>query len=277
MDEITDIKSIIVTVSSYIIALEERIAELEKIEDECLKIIDDSGIKGSLITRRFGGNYSYCIQHYYNGKAHRKAISKSDAVVSALAKAEYCRSALKLLRAQHTQLAGIIAKLPTQNECDIADSFNPGKAIVCPDICRPRTAIIAEFTGRQSRTDFHSEGLKYQTIRGENVRSKSEVIIADALFNHDLPYVYEYPFTFPNGKTSLVDFAVMHPITMQVFYWEHFGMLDNEQYVNDAVRKLNIYEKYGLYPGENLIITRETSSIPFSSAKVEQVIQRFFG
>jgi hypothetical protein len=47
---------------------------------------------------------------------------------------------------------------------------------------------------------FLEEGLIHRTARGELVRSKSEVIIADLLDGLGLPYSYEQPFTGPDGS-----------------------------------------------------------------------------
>ena len=47
----------------------------------------------------------------------------------------------------------------------------------------------------------------HSSLFGEMVRSKSEVIIADQLANHDFEYGYEQPLTI-NGVTKYPDFTI---------------------------------------------------------------------
>ena len=42
-------------------------------------------------------------------------------------------------------------------------------------------------------------------------------------------------------------------------YWEHEGMLDHPEYARSAVKKIELYEMNGIYPGDTLILTFETS------------------
>ena len=53
---------------------------------------------------------------------------------------------------------------------------------------------------------FSPDSPDYTTARGERVRSKSEVIIADTLARHGIPYRYEYPLELNyrrNGRAEL--------------------------------------------------------------------------
>lgn len=47
----------------------------------------------------------------------------------------------------------------------------------------------------------------------------------------------------------------------ELIYHEHLGLLDEEKYRRDNLRKLNDYRKNGIYPGKNLIVTYETEGI----------------
>ena len=55
---------------------------------------------------------------------------------------------------------------------------------------------------------FLESGLIHRTTRGELVRSKSEVIIADLLDGFGVPYAYEQPFKGPDGSIRYPDFTV---------------------------------------------------------------------
>ena len=122
------------------------------------------------------------------------------------------------------------------------------------------------------------------TDNNEQVRSKSEVIIANALKTAGVPYRYEFPLLVDKNPEANagVDFCQLHPDfyclnlrTRQEFAWEHFGMMDDPEYAAHAAEKLELYAENGFFPGKNLIITMETSENPLSSKLLKSVIQTY--
>ena len=77
---------------------------------------------------------------------------------------------------------------------------------------------------------FLEEGLIYRTERGDLVRSKSELVIADKLHARGIDYAYEQPLVLPNGRTRYPDFTIADHAHGVTFYWEHLGMLDDQGY-----------------------------------------------
>ena len=71
---------------------------------------------------------------------------------------------------------------------------------------------------------FFEEHLIHRTARGEMVRSKSEVIIANALAAKGIDYAYERPLLI-EGVTKYPDFTIEDMESGQTIYWEHCGML----------------------------------------------------
>jgi len=71
---------------------------------------------------------------------------------------------------------------------------------------------------------FFEEYLIHRTARGEMVRSKSEVIIANALTAKCVDYAYERPLTI-EGVTKYPDFTIEDMESGRILYWEHCGML----------------------------------------------------
>ena len=71
------------------------------------------------------------------------------------------------------------------------------------------------------------------------------------------------------------DFIVLNVRTRKEYYWEHLGMLDDSNYVDHSFRKIAIYEKNGLIPGENLILSFESASAPLDILLLKQLIQKF--
>ena len=112
------------------------------------------------------------------------------------------------------------------------------------------------------------------------MRSKSEVIIADALLRSGVPYCYEVPLKLKRiGESGNVtfhpDFLCLNVRTRREFYWEHFGMMDDADYKDNAVGKLNLYAENGFLPGRNLIITMESGVESLDTRVVEKMIKEF--
>ena len=121
----------------------------------------------------------------------------------------------------------------------------------------------------------YPEKLIHTTKSGQIVRSKSEALIADTLFVYNIPFRYECELVL--GEVVVYpDFTIMNPITGGIVYWEHFGRMDVESYVNTCFGKLNTYAKFGIIPTVNLITTYETEEMPLTSIVVENMIKGFW-
>lgn len=122
----------------------------------------------------------------------------------------------------------------------------------------------------------YSEGLIYETENGELVRSKSELIISNELLHcNQVLYKYERPMTLnASGKTVVFypDFTIMNTHTGDILYWEHAGRMDDSNYADKFVKKMNVYAENGIIQGKNLIVTYETRNCPLSIRSVRTMI-----
>ena len=71
------------------------------------------------------------------------------------------------------------------------------------------------------------------------MRSKSEAMIAMNLYVQKIPYRYECELKL-GSITLFPDFTIRHPETGEIFYWEHFGMMDKSEYVKNASDKISM-------------------------------------
>lgn len=159
------------------------------------------------------------------------------------------------------------------------------------------------YTGKS----FAEEQPTLLTAKGERVRSKSEIIIADTLARLGIPYRYEAPVqleiptqlktdaTFVDlgapkthhrasgsqGKkatkrlaTFYPDFTCLNIRTRKEFIWEHFGMMEDSEYAKSAVEKERIYASAGYVQGVNFIATTETTDMPLNSQYVEMIAEK---
>ena len=129
-------------------------------------------------------------------------------------------------------------------------------------------------------TDFdpctkNSENLIHNTYSGIKVRSKSEAFIANTLFSYQIPFRYECAIQIGN-LLLYPDFTIQHPKTGKIYYWEHFGMMDDFEYVDKTTRKISSYCEHGIYPDDSLILTYEARRAPLDSDWVRQIIEHYF-
>ena len=105
------------------------------------------------------------------------------------------------------------------------------------------------------KNPFRPENLKYRTKSGILVRSKSERIIADLLTKYGFLFRYEQKLVI-GDNVYYPDFIIMLDDGRMVI-WEHFGLMDNEEYYLKACEKIENYRKAGFATHTNLICTYE--------------------
>ena len=138
-----------------------------------------------------------------------------------------------------------------------------------------------EFVQRWENVEYYGKEFKegtpeIYTLKGERVRSKSEMMIADALNKRGIPYRYEYPIFIKGYGWFYPDFTTLKLRNRKEKIWEHFGLMDEPEYVDNAIRKINGYEQNGIFLGENLIVTFETKNHPLSQREIERIIQHHY-
>lgn len=113
------------------------------------------------------------------------------------------------------------------------------------------------------------------TEKKERVRSKSEKIMADYFYHHNIPYKYECPLSLKGLGIVYPDFTFLSPYIKKEIYWEHNGRMDDPVYARKAIKKIEAYEKNGIYMGERLIVTFETSESVLGTGVIENQVRRF--
>ena len=131
---------------------------------------------------------------------------------------------------------------------------------------------------------FLDEGLIHRSRRGTSVRSKSEVIIDDALFSKGIDAVYEEPFFGKDGSMKLPDFTIEDASTGQKFIWEHCGMMADEGYRQRWEEKQAWYRENGVLPHEEgggevatLIVTFDDERGGIDGLQIDALIDSVIG
>ena len=109
-------------------------------------------------------------------------------------------------------------------------------------------------------------GRMYTTTKGDLVRSKSEVIIANLLHQHGIFYEYEKDLYYDGNQRLSPDFTLI--VNGKEYYWEHLGMIGKEDYDARWLKKQAIYQQH--FPNQ-LLITYENAALTRS---VESLIKQ---
>lgn len=121
---------------------------------------------------------------------------------------------------------------------------------------------------------YYENGLIHKTTRGELVRSKSEVIIANMLYGNKIVYEYERKLRLDN-TLKIPDFTIDDQESGEIFYWEHCGMMTNEEYKKGWENKKYFYEKHGIIEDVNLIVTYDEDNGAINSETIQKKIDKY--
>ena len=130
------------------------------------------------------------------------------------------------------------------------------------------------------QTTFHVEEKVHMTSRGLRVRSKSELLIAEKLYEFGIPFRYEEILNF-GAKVLIPDFTIKKVADLpwqsepeeSFIYWEHCGLTGNPEYMHHHKGKIEFYEKVGIVPWKNLIVTYDDERGNLNMAIVESEIR----
>ena len=144
---------------------------------------------------------------------------------------------------------------------------------------RMRKTMIARYgTKEQIEKEFESEGQIgfylcdgkiMETLRGESVRSRAELVVADVLSELKIPYMYEY---YMQELGVNCDFVI--DVGGRRYYMELLGLMDQWEYRERWREKLEKYGEKGIRIGKNLIVIDLTDRKYLDTGWIRQVLYR---
>ena len=103
----------------------------------------------------------------------------------------------------------------------------------------------------------YAEHLIHHTSKGHLIRSKSELVISNILFELGVEYEYERVYDGEvDPRRVRPDFSFVTP-DGDLLLWEHLGMLDREDYRRGWEWKKGWYESNGFKAGKTLFTSEE--------------------
>jgi hypothetical protein len=250
----------------------EQLLQIKRDKEKTLKSVP----KGHLRICKRGANVQY--YHRTNPKDFNGVYipKKNSGIAQKLAQRDYDERVLDSVKKELNALDKYFASSPITLAEDIYHTLHEERRkLICP-IWEPEEEFISNWESVEySGKEFDAFTPKLYTAKGERVRSKSEVIIADSLNREGVPYRYEYPIYVEGWGTVHPDFTVLNVRERKEIYWEHLGMMDDREYMEKVLEKINTYAQNGIFPGKNLILTYETAQMPLNQKMVQIMIEQY--
>lgn len=220
------------------------------------------------------------IQYYHKtavSDTHGKYLSKNDHLLAErLAQKDYDTKLLKVLNEQQKTIERFLNDFdPEAAEQVYNDLSEQRKALVTPEHLSDEEFIRQWLSQPYTRLGFDEGDQEFYTANGERVRSKSEILIADALLRNNVPYLCEYPVYNHGVIFAAPDFKCLNVRLRKVYYWEHLGKLGDPGYANRNVKKLDKYALADDFDETELILTFETDSHPLNTRVIEEKIRKY--
>ena len=253
--------------------ISKRVDELSKIVTVCEKSLQNAP-KGRLRSSLVGKTvrYYFCeLPGLHSGKYLKKS---DEPLIRALAQKEYEEKVLSSAKEELVSLYNLNEFYKHSSMEAAAQSLHENKKA----LINPLFLSDEEYAQKWQSQEFEKNDFEANedliSDRGEKMRSKSEVLIANALNRHNIPYFYEKPLKI-DGKTIHPDFTVLNIRQRQEYIWEHFGMMSDQSYMDNAFFKIHRYMTNGYLPGKNFIFTTESESIRFGTRQIETIISGY--
>lgn len=252
--------------------IQEELKHIKQVEEIIERTLKDAP-KGTLRCSTSRGYYQYYQGRKYLNKDKKEFIKQ-------LAQKEYCMNMKNTVKKVKRNLESLIKIYQDEELEQVYRKLSLARKAVVTPMFKPIEEIIKEFEQiRYEGKGFDEQDItEYYTSKGERVRSKSEKIIADELLRYGIPYKYEMPIELINWNKKVTiypDFTVLNRRTGKRWIVEHFGLMDNSAYYENAMFKLDTYEKNGILFGDGLIILHETSSSPLNTNVMKKYIENY--
>ena len=247
----------------------KRLTELINRIEERMKALPE----GRIYVKSHGKkSYYYLVA---DGQEMYLAKDKSDLIESLLQK-KYLEKVLRTAKEEMDVLKRLIRTYPEIVAEDIYGNLSDARRKYVKPIIPTNEEYARRWESRYYKKKPVSDDVPvYKTLKGDLVRSKSEMIIADRLFLNNITYKYECPLKAGN-EIIHPDFTIMRIRDRKILYLEHCGKMGDPDYAEEMVVRHNKYGNEGIILGDKLFYTFESSKTPLDVRVVDQMIDVLF-
>lgn len=255
--------------------LENRAIELKKVIREKENVLKFAR-PGILNVHAFNENVNFYYKETPDAKERRYLRTSEKDLVRELCQKDYDQRVLSSAQEELKRLEKLLKYYDKSTYEEIFETINIHRQPYINPVRLSDKEFVKQwesftYTGKEFTEDMP----EYYTDKGERVRSKSEILIANALERRKIPYRYEAPLFLDGYGKVYPDFTILDMKTRREWYWEHMGLMDDPVYLEYAIKKIETYEKNQIFPGKNLILTYETRKSPFNQKIVKALIETY--
>ncbi len=248
--------------------------KLKKLSDDNLKKLKNVPVE-CIRTSSRGNYHQYYRTDHKTGKRVYLNKNRIDDIRPIIQK-EYELKVNKEIREQIGRLEKFLRNSNINSIKEIYESTgNAKKTLITPIISSDEDYINNWLASHPGCQNPYPPKKQHETMNGEIVKSKSEQLIANALFCRKIPYAYEPRLILDNNTVRYPDFVTLNVRTRKTVYWEHFGRLSDAAYCADNFPKLMLYEQNGIILGDNLVITMESDEEVLDIHSVYRNIEKY--
>lgn len=220
--------------------------------------------------------YQYYHRHTKQDSQGEYIPVKLASIATALAQKDYDERLLKTLEQQSKAIERFLKEFDPDAAIQVFEKLNePRKQLVTPVFISDKEYVDKWLSMTYEKLGFGKDDPEFYTAKGERVRSKSEVMISDALIRNNIPYRYEYPVYEDGVLIAAPDFNCLNVRLRKEYYWEHLGMMGNDKYADRNVKKLEKYTYAKDFDERRLILTFESDKHPLNTRIIEAKIRKF--
>lgn len=252
--------------------------ELNKMVEEAEKRLK-AAPKGLVRIKKKRGKAEYYYKDENAGGGNGRYLRKNERdIAKGIVQRDYDACVVKIAKERIRAIKTFLKMYTGANLSTIYPKLSPYRRNLISNLILPDDEYVRRWEAVQYVGKPHPEGApEIITEKGELVRSKAEKIIADKLYALGIPYRYEYPVILEGNITMYPDFTILRMPSREEVYLEHLGMMDDINYVDGVMFKLNTYERNGIYLGVKLFVTYETGKKPLNTRALDGMLRKLFG
>ena len=260
--------------------IEEQLSMIEEWVRQAEKALKNKP-EGSLIVTQRCAKTEWYIQ---TGNDYRYLPKTKERLARAMAQASYTKAFLRqaekerrVLERLHELKAERSAGVMFRNLAKPYEALSRGRK----ELVRPYVLPDEDYAKAWEAVPYHGKGFsenapEIYSERGERVRSKSEKMIADKLYYMGVHYRYECPVALRGVGTIFSDFTLLDLTERAEVVLEHFGLMDDPEYMKNAFWKIDVFGKNGFRLGEDFLCTFEAQNHSIDMKGFEKMISERF-
>lgn len=215
---------------------------------------------------------------YYNrilGKESLYLGSEANEDVQALKKRRFLESSIETIENNQALMRKYLQQYRSVNPADVMErlpkTYQTEETFDLADFMDAEKWAAAPYEKSEKRP----ERLSHRTIKGDLVRSKSEAIIANILYNMKIPYHYEENLWLGRERIA-PDFKIAVRSESRFKLLEHCGMMSEPKYRQDFKWKLEHYLLEGYMPWRDVFFTFDDVDGAIDTAAISDMIEHYF-